>query len=284
LGLDVTYTTSGRQSLWGYDQGSTTQQPSVPADYSIAMTKNVAVPANAHLHFRHSFDFEASFSEAFDGGVVEYSTNNGSSWNDAKALFSDNGYNTSIANDSTNPLHGRDVFGYVSQGYYSSRLDLSPLAGQNVRFRFRIGTDSFGDAYGWFIDDLRVYTCSATAPVVSLPAGTATVAESGGSIAVQLTLSGVTDKPVSVPFTVSGTADPASDYRLNTRSFIIPAGSSSGRVAIEITNDTLQEPAETVVLTLGTPTNATLGAGTQVSVTIQDNDTILFQYVPMIRR
>src|SRR5205823_2544124 len=106
------------------------------------------------------------------------------------------------------------VFGGVSHGYYSSRLDLSALAGQNVRFRFRIGTDESVDAYGWFIDDLRVYTCGTIPPTVALPASSATVAENGGSIAVQITLSGVTDQPVSVPFSVSGTASENSDYRL----------------------------------------------------------------------
>ncbi len=284
FGADVTYTTSGRQSLWGYDQGSTSQQPSIPADYAIAMTRDVALPANAHLHFRHAFEFETDTAAAYDGGVVEYSTNGGSSWNDAGSLFSENGYVATIDSGSNNPLHGRAVFSSVSQGYYSSRLDLSALAGQNVRFRFRIGTDESVDAYGWFIDDMRVYTCGATPPVVSLPAGSATVAENGGSIAVQLTLSGVTDQPVGVPFTVSGTAAETIDYQLTSHSFIIPAGSVSGRAVIEITNDLLEEPAETVILTLGTPTNATLGAGTQAIVTIQDNDGKVFRYLPLIMK
>jgi hypothetical protein len=43
---------------------------------------------------------------------------------------------------------------------------------------------------------------------------------------------------------------------------------------IEITNDLLEESAETVILTLGAPTNATLGAGTQAIVTIQASDSI----------
>jgi hypothetical protein len=247
------------------------------------MTRDVAVPANAHLHFRHSFEFEATpdNSVAYDGGVVEYSTNGGGSWNDAGSLFSENGYVTTIDSGSDNPLHGRAAFSGVSQGYYSSRIDLSALAGQNVRFRFRIGTDESVDAYGWFVDDLRVYTCGATLPIVSLPVGTATVAENGGSIAVQLTLSGVTDQPVSVPFTVSGTASETIDYRLISHSFIIPAGSVSGQAVIEITNDLLAEPDETVILTLGTPTNATLGAGTQAIVTIQDNDGKVFSYLPL---
>ena len=153
-----------------------------------------------------------------------------------------------------------------------------------MRFRFRIGTDESVDAYGWFIDDLRVYTCGATAPVVSVPAGSASIGENGGSIAVQLTLSGVTDQPVSVPFTVGGTAGENIDYRLTNHSFFIPAGSASGRAVIELINDPLEEPAETVTLTLGTPTNATLGVGTQATVTIYDNDTIYFYNLPVIRK
>jgi hypothetical protein len=37
-----------------------------------------------------------------------------------------------------------------------------------MRFRFRIGTsdssdpDRVGAAYGWFIDDIQIYTCTAT--------------------------------------------------------------------------------------------------------------------------
>ena len=108
--------------------------------------------------------------------------------------------------------------------------------------------------------------------------------ENGGSIAVQLTLSDVTDQPVSVPFTVDGTASENIDYRLTSHLFSIPAGSTSGRAVIEITNDALEEPSETVILTLGTPTNATLGTGTQATVTIVDNDTIYLRYLPLIRR
>jgi bacillolysin len=284
FGVEATYATSGKQSLWGYNQGGTQQQPTIPADYSIAMTTNIAVPANAHLHFRHAFEFESDVTADYDGGVVEYSTNSGSSWTDAGPLFSENGYVTMIDNGTDNPLHGRAVFGGVSKGYYSSRLDLSALAGQNVRFRFRIGTDESVAAYGWFIDDMRVYTCGASAPVVSLPAGSAAVGENGGSIAVQLTLSDVSDQPVSVPFAVGGTASENIDYRLTSHSFSIPAGSTSGRAVIEITNDALEEPAETVTLTLGTPTNATLGTGTQATVTIYDNDTTHLRYMPLMMK
>ena len=52
-----------------------------------------------------------------------------------------------------------------SHGYIASRADLDTLAGQSVRFRFRIGTDSTAAThYGWFIDDIRIYTCAAPPP------------------------------------------------------------------------------------------------------------------------
>ncbi len=34
--------------------------------------------------------------------------------------------------------------------------------GQNIRFRFRIGADSTINDYGWFIDDVRIYTCDTS--------------------------------------------------------------------------------------------------------------------------
>jgi len=50
-----------------------------------------------------------------------------------------------------------------SRGYVSSRVSLSSLVGETVRFRLREGTDtSFGD-FGWAVDDFRVYGCSDTA-------------------------------------------------------------------------------------------------------------------------
>ncbi len=163
---DATYATSGVYNLWGYDQGS-------KADYYIAMTSDVTLPSDAYMHFNHAYRFD---NGEWDGGVVEYSTDSGSNWNDAGSLFTDNGYNGTIktlANPTQrNPLAGRDAFVNYSNGYISSRLDLSSLAGQSIRFRFRIGTDYTVDDYGWFIDDIRFYTCGTP---------TLTSSDSGGN-------------------------------------------------------------------------------------------------------
>src|SRR5207244_561813 len=58
------------------------------------------------------------------------------------------------------PLAGRQVFSGDSHGFVSTRLNLSSLAGQNVRFRFRLASDNSIGYSGWWVDDVRVYTCA----------------------------------------------------------------------------------------------------------------------------
>jgi bacillolysin len=171
-GFDATYATSGRYNIWGNDHYGT-------ADYYIGMTRDVDLPAgNSYLHFNHAYafdDYTNGTTKLFDGGVVEYSTDGGSSWQDAGSLFTDNGYSGTIGNSWNNPLGGRSAFVSESNGYISSRADLSSLAGQKVRVRFRIGTSDTSDpqrsssAYGWFIDDVRIYVCSVTPPSPTPP-------------------------------------------------------------------------------------------------------------------
>lgn len=146
------YTVSGQKSLWGYYQFEA-------SDTSIAMKEDIQLPDVAFMHFHHAFGFEFDSDKSiyYDGGVVEYSTDGGQRWQDAKSLFTHNGYNSKLVGQ--NPLGLRAAFVGNSPGYISSRLNLSSLAGQAVRFRFRLGIDDFGEDYGWFIDDVRLYTC-----------------------------------------------------------------------------------------------------------------------------
>jgi Zn-dependent metalloprotease len=151
-----TYATSGTHNLYGFDQERA-------ADYSIAMSHSVRLPAHAFLRFNHAhlFDDDAFGSKNFDGGVVEYKANGGP-WTDARTLFADNGYNGAISSGYGNPLEGRRAFVAQSDGYTSSRLNLSALVGKSVRFRFRIGSDSSVADYGWYIDDVRIYKCASS--------------------------------------------------------------------------------------------------------------------------
>ncbi|HEY1306713.1 MAG TPA: M4 family metallopeptidase [Vicinamibacterales bacterium] len=149
------YAHSGRHYLYANDS------PGVTTDTSLVMTNGVTLPANAFLHFAHAFDFE---NPAYDGGVVEYSNDNGASWIDAGPLFDNVGYTGTIYGFDTNPLKNRPAFIGDSHGYISSRLNLSSLAGQTVKFRWRMGLDSIISNFGWWLDDIRIYTCANVQP------------------------------------------------------------------------------------------------------------------------
>jgi bacillolysin len=155
---EFSFATSGVNNLFGYNQPST-------GDSAIAMMSGVAIPAGARLQFNQAYGFENGGTTYWDGGVIEYSTNSGASWLDAGSLITAGAvYGGAISTADTNPLAGRNAFVGDSFGYTASQLDLSSLSGQSVRFRFRIGTDHVGDDFGWFIDDVRIYTCAVPAP------------------------------------------------------------------------------------------------------------------------
>jgi bacillolysin len=149
---NATWATSGQHNFWGLAD-------EVISDTYMRMTADVTLPANALLHFQHANRFEHDYLSNYDGGVLEYSTDAGSTWHDAGPLMVDNGYTGTIYNGAGNPLADRSAFVGNSYGYRSTRLNLSSLAGQPVRFRFRIGTDEATFDYGWFIDDVSIYTC-----------------------------------------------------------------------------------------------------------------------------
>src|SRR5262249_55556428 len=98
-----------------------------------------------------------------------------------------------------------------------------------------------------------------------------TVAESVGTVTVTAQLSLVSGFPVTVPFTTSGTATSGVDYSVSSPITIL-AGSLTGTAVITVVDDTSYEPSATAILTMGTPTNATVGSPSTYTLTITDND------------
>jgi len=200
---DATFATSGTTNFFGYDR------PSI-GDFSIAMARSVAIPSgpDAYLRFDHAYGFENDGLTAYDGGMLEISTDGGASYGDIGSLLTDGKYNGTLSVDSNNPLEGRSAFVRESNGYVASRARLSTLAGQSVRFRFRIGTDSGNlnnllDVYGWFLDDIRIYTCAPPASPDSDGDGVADASDACPSVAAA-TANGC-PAPTAPPATAGGT-------------------------------------------------------------------------------
>jgi len=146
---------SGLHSLYANDY------PAAVTDMYARTKSPIHLPAKAFMRFEQAFGFENDATYAYDGGIMEYSTNGGTSWQNAGPLFVNNGYNGTIYNGqyADNPLRGKSAFVRDSHGYISTRLNLQSLANQNVMFRWRMGLDSYGFSWGWWLDDVNIYTC-----------------------------------------------------------------------------------------------------------------------------
>ncbi|MDW7773480.1 MAG: Calx-beta domain-containing protein [Desulfobulbaceae bacterium] len=108
---------------------------------------------------------------------------------------------------------------------------------------------------------------------VNLTTDSQTVAEDVGSVTVTAELSRISDQPVTVPFTVSGTAEGGgTDHDLADGDIIISAGSLTGTTTFNVIDDGFDEGSETVIVTMGMPVNAAKGATDEQIITITDND------------
>jgi hypothetical protein len=98
--------------------------------------------------------------------------------------------------------------------------------------------------------------------------------EGTASVTVTAQLSATSGQNVTVPFTVGGgsTASNPADYTISASPLTILAGNSSASLTITVVNDAIDDEAETVIVNMGTPTNATLGAPSTHTLTITDND------------
>jgi Zn-dependent metalloprotease len=101
----------------------------------------------------------------YDAGTVEVAdATRGRAPKPAEGMSWVNGPRDRITKISGNPSAGRVGFSRDSHGYLASRLKLTRYAGHAMSPQFTMNTDDVGAEPGWYLDDIRVYTCSR-APV-----------------------------------------------------------------------------------------------------------------------
>ncbi len=113
---------------------------------SAAVTLGTPAPV---LSFWHNYNTEADW----DGGVLEMSINNGSTWTDLGPNMVANRYNGSVG--TGNPISGRQAFSGNSNGWIKTVVKSLP-ANQNALFRFRMTSDdnTAPSGGGWYVDDI----------------------------------------------------------------------------------------------------------------------------------
>ncbi len=147
--------------------------PAVVSDRQLTMANPIALApgTNAVLEFAHRYATE----NTFDGGVLEYSVDGGTTWFDILAAgggvpanaqrFLQGGYTGTISTGFDSPIGGRQAWSGTSGVFVTSRVNLADFGGRNVHFRFRFASDRSVAATGWWIDDIRVSEGTACGPV-----------------------------------------------------------------------------------------------------------------------
>lgn len=116
-------------------------------------------------------------------------------------------------------------------------------------------------------------TTQVLTPTVYFVPSQMSASESVGTMHIEVKLSWAYPMNVVVPFTLSGTASPGLDYTTLPSPVVIPAGSMYADFPIQVANDNLDEADETVIVTMGEPTNAVRSPDLALTVaTILDDD------------
>jgi hypothetical protein len=157
--------TSGRSSWFSLD-------PENIGTSSLVMRKHLPLPAHQPVflwfHQWRVLDFIGHFVN--DAGTVQIADlSTGRPAHNAAGLPWVNGPRGRIEPRFGNPAGGQLGFGRDSHGYVASRADLSRYAGHVVQPRFIMNTDDSIAYPGWYLDDIRVYTCGSPLEPVRPP-------------------------------------------------------------------------------------------------------------------
>ncbi len=117
-----------------------------------------------------------------------------------------------------------------------------------------------------------MYLHEDDAPIVTVTATDSSAAEAGNDPGVfTITRSGDTTDPLRVLYGLSGSALHGADYGVLPGEVIIPAGSRLATVVITPINDSIGEPAQTVILQLRSGTDYVVGPTSSATVTITED-------------
>ena len=163
--MSSTQSHSGSHSVFAENIGSETDQRlASPA---------VSLPSDAvalFLTFQNWQEIEDNAGTGcYDGGFLEISNDDGGSWSQVTSdAIQVRDYDGPISSGFSNPLGGNEAWCGDPRDFWERySIDLSDWAGQDVRFRWRFGTDSSVSRYGWHVDSVEVKACEgATGPLI----------------------------------------------------------------------------------------------------------------------
>jgi hypothetical protein len=161
---------------------------------------------------------------------------------------------------------------YTDGKIYTGSRTISYAGDGSLNYRF-YASDGMDTASGTPASDSTV---TIIPPTVTFTSASQATADETGTAVISCQLSFVIGQDVSVPYTVNGISTATgggTDYSITASPLTITAGNTTADVTLTITNDDLDEGLETVIIDMGTPTNAIIGSPSTHTVTITDDDT-----------
>jgi hypothetical protein len=160
---------SGTQDTWDFSSTRVhsgaysmhAANPSTPSDQMLVSPAFV-LPAGlpqTTLQFWNYQRMEDRNGGCYDGGLLEVTTDGGTTWTQINSGLQADPYDGPIASGLGNPLSGKNAWCGDPQDWLNSVIDLGAYAGETAQFRFRLGTDNAVSREGWYIDDVAVQSC-----------------------------------------------------------------------------------------------------------------------------
>jgi len=110
-------------------------------------------------------------------------------------------------------------------------------------------------------------------PVLQFGASSYVAGENASKLTIPVSLAGATSLPVSINYSVTGgNATAGADYIGSQGRLSFSPGTTTATINITIVNDTAIEGNESIVLTLISPVNVTIGSRGSATITITDDD------------
>ena len=146
------------------------------------------------------------------------------------------------------------------------------LVANDNNYPFSVGRPPAIDNNEFIVLDLDKPLNLAT-PVVSILATTAEASETAAKTATfRVNRTGSVSTPLTVNYTLAGTATNGADYNNLSGTATIEVGKTSADITVTPIDDTVFEGSETVILNLTKTANYNLGTSVSATVNIADND------------
>lgn len=179
-----------------------------------------------------------------------------------------------------NGLGGKSIYSFGapvagSQLRYNGNDGAMHVTATENRIQFQFITST-----GTLIDSYTI-DLATPLPTVSITASDPSASEAGSNTgSFTVTRTGSTGEPLTVSYSIGGTAGNGLDYTAIANSVTIPAGASSAVIVVTPRDDTENDANETVVLKLAPSESYNTDAANRAKLTITDNDSSIKVLVP----